>query len=78
MNLLKAETDAVFNAPPPKPKSPEKKQEASAEGKKEGEAQGENAPAGDQPDAPNTAPDGEAGPQPPPEGNKDDVEMKQN
>lgn len=67
LKLLKAETEAIFNAPPPKKEEP-KPESKSAEGKKEGDA-AEPAPA-------NAAaedaqkPDGEA------EGIKEDVEMK--
>lgn len=46
LSLLKSETDAIFNAPPPKPKSPEKAKEEdtkmeSSDKKEESEKKGE-------------------------------------
>ena len=35
LNLLKSETDAIFNAPPPKKEEPPKNEPMSAEGQKE-------------------------------------------
>lgn len=36
-NLLKSETEAIFNAPPPKKEEPPKNEPMSEEGKKEGD-----------------------------------------
>lgn len=52
LKMLKNETEAIFNAPPPKPKKEEPKPEEKPADKPEGEAPAEN---GDKP--PETAPD---------------------
>lgn len=43
--MLKAETEAIFNAPPPKKEEPPKNEPMSEEGKKEGDNAGETADA---------------------------------
>lgn len=62
MNLLKSETEAIFNAPPPKKEEAPKNEPMSEEGKKEGDkATGETA------DAPASKADGD---------DKKDIEME--
>lgn len=65
LKLLKSETEAIFNAPPPKKEEP-KPEGKSAEGKKEGDGQADPPKDGEQ----KPAADGEG------EGIKEDVEMK--
>lgn len=48
INMLKAETEAIFNAPPPKKEEPPKNEPMSEEGKKEG---GDNNAGGEPADA---------------------------
>jgi hypothetical protein len=44
-SLLKSETEAIFNAPPPKKEEPAKNEPMSEEGKKEGDNAAETAEA---------------------------------
>ena len=62
MNLLKSETEAIFNAPPPKKEEPAKNEPMSEEGKKEGDK-----PTGETADVPPPKAEGD---------DKKDIEME--